>query len=207
MSAIGGMLVELDGIDVDSVHKMKRLLNRVMPRLESGRSTFFTWNTDFGLTPQVNWEYLLGTVFLLEPKERVLDEDWVFASNGAVRVFDHEFVYKKTLFWTEVRKKGEMAYSRRKVIGESELNKSQIPVTDPAFTRDVANNVWNLLETSHRAELLDRIRALTTWPDEEFMHISADGERVLTWEPLDLSKAVIPKAVKTYYPYLDNALF
>jgi hypothetical protein len=87
------------------------------------------------------------------------------------------------------------------------LLQARIPVGDPSFTRDVANNVWHTLYKSNISEMIDRLRALSIWPDETLLHVSNGVPRNLPWKPLDLAGAVIPKATKHYYPFFESTLF
>jgi hypothetical protein len=207
MKSIGAALIDLDDSGFASKESMSSFFEEYLVEVPPGRSVFFVWTVAVKFQTQINWEFLLGSVALGNPNTRNDQATWLFASNGALRMFDRKLRYSKTVFWAEIRKTGERAYSRRKTIPEAMLMQSRIPVEDPSFTRDVANNVWHVLDKSNLSEIVARIRALSIWPDELLMHVSRGVRKNLSWKPLDLTQAVIPKATKHYYPFFENTLF
>lgn len=49
------------------------------------------------------------------------------------------------------------------------LKRNTIPVADKVFTRDVANNVWHLLNDDFKERVITRFSTLLTWQDEDFL--------------------------------------
>ena len=102
------------------------------------------------------------------------NEEWEFFGNGAIRSYTSNgitFKLKTTYQWNILRRKGTKPYSRRREVSQAFLNKNTIPVADPVFTRDVANNVWHLKQSDIFSRIIARFSSLLTWRDEEFVHI------------------------------------
>ena len=136
--------------------------------------------------------------------------DWEFYGNGAIRCYtSNSLKLSKTLQWNIVRRSGDKPYARRSALPEAKLNKNAIPVSDKAFTRDVANNVWHLKNEDLLERLIARFSSLLTWQDEDFILVS--GSR--TKEIVGRSKLVLSKdlvGVPTKVPYFwssEDVLF
>jgi hypothetical protein len=131
--------------------------------------------------------------------------DWEFFGNGAIRCFKSSNLrLSKTLQWNIVRRTGDKPYSRRPVLGKTALSRNTIPVSDKAFTRDVANNVWHLKDEDLDARLAARFSTLLSWNDENF--IVLNGTKTLNIEGrtrLDLKGDLV--GVPTKIPYLWNS--
>ena len=130
---------------------------------------------------------------------------WEFYGNGAIRCYKSSNLrLTKTLQWNIVRRQGDKPYSRRSEQNKTSLNKNTIPVSDKAFTRDVANNVWHLKDEDLTARLIARFAALLTWHDEKFTVITGKSSKVCDERTkLDLKDDLV--GVPTKIPYLWNS--
>jgi len=131
--------------------------------------------------------------------------DWEFFGNGAIRCYKSSNLrLTKTLHWNVVRRVGYKPYSRRPDVSKSMLIKNTIPVSDKAFTRDVANNVWHLKDEDLVARLTARFAALLSWNDESFVVVNGSKTtRIEERTKLDLENDLI--GVPTKIPYLWNS--
>jgi len=79
-----------------------------------------------------------------------------------------------------------------------------VPVKDPVFTRDVANNVWHLSEENLIERLIARFSSLLTWQDEDFIVVSGTKiSQVTDRKKLDLKSDLV--GVPSKIPYIWNA--
>lgn len=100
--------------------------------------------------------------------------DWEFFGNGVVRTYTSKALkYSNAYQWTIVRRSGDKPYARRASLSPTFLKRNTIPVADKVFTRDVANNVWHLLNDNLKERLVSRFSTLLTWQDEEFIVLDA----------------------------------
>jgi hypothetical protein len=98
------------------------------------------------------------------------NNDWEFFGNGVIRTYSARTLrYSKAFQWVIVRRVGEKPYTRRPSLSSTILKRNAIPVADKVFTRDVANNVWHLVNDRLNERLISRFSALLTWQDEEFV--------------------------------------
>lgn len=131
--------------------------------------------------------------------------EWEFFGNGAIRCFkSSNLCLTKTLHWNVVRRVGYKPYSRRPDLSKTFLNKNTIPVSDKAFTRDVANNVWHLKNEDLVDRLTARFAALLSWNDENFIVINGSKTKIIEGRTkLDLKSDLIGVPIKI--PYLWNS--
>lgn len=131
--------------------------------------------------------------------------DWEFYGNGAIRCYTSKTLkLTRTLQWNIVRRSGDKPYTRRRIMSASVLKKNTIPVSDKAFTRDVANNVWHLKDEDLQVRLIARFSALLAWQDEGFTVISGSKSKAV----VDRSKLVLSEdlvGVPTKIPYFWNS--
>jgi len=163
--------------------------------------------TVFGITN--NWEkrvpieslIVLNTLGGAENRST----DWEYYGNGAIRCYkSNSLRLTKTLQWNIVRRVGDKPYSRRSEQSKTVLSRNTIPVSDKAFTRDVANNVWHLKDEDLTTRLIARFSSLLTWNDEKFTVVS--GKTSKTYDQrtkLDLKSDLV--GVPTKIPYLWNS--
>lgn len=131
--------------------------------------------------------------------------DWEFFGNGAIRCYaGKNLKLVKTLQWTILRKSGDKPYKRRSEISIANTKKNIVPVKDPVFTRDVANNVWHLLEKNLNQRVIDRFSSLLTWQDEDFIFVNGEKTTMIkNRNKLDLSVDLV--GVPTKIPYEWNS--
>lgn len=99
--------------------------------------------------------------------------NWEFFGNGAIRCYKGTSLkLSRTLQWSIIKKLGDKPYKRRKEFSITKTKQNTVPVKDPVFTRDVANNVWHLNEENLNERLIARFSSLLTWNDEDFFVIS-----------------------------------
>ncbi len=184
---------------------IKNLVNkysRMLSDLEAGRILGIYWQAPtLDRVDSWNPEMQITTEFLKAPEDRDANEEWLFSANGACRTYTSDHVLEKTYLWVLLRKMGPKAYKRVKFAPESVIHSSKLPVTDPAFTRDVANNVWHLKSSEFETQFPARMRSLTTWSDEVFVHLGVSGVSEIEYLQLDLSHGLIPRAVKIDYSF------
>ena len=95
--------------------------------------------------------------------------DWEFFGNGVIRTYTSKALrLSKAYQWTIVRRSGDKPYARRSSLSAATLKRNTIPVADKVFTRDVANNVWHLLNDNFKERVITRFSTLLTWQDEDF---------------------------------------
>ena len=174
----------------------------ILSELEAGRMLGIYWQVPrIDRVDSWNPEMQITTEFLMSPADRDSNEEWLFSANGACRAYNSDQVLEKTYLWVLLRKSGPKAYKRIQLVPEEVLHTSKLPVSDPAFTRDVANNVWHLKSSDFETHFTARMRSLTTWADETFVHLGRSGIREIESLQLDLSQGLIPRAVKMDYSF------
>ena len=67
------------------------------------------------------------------------------------------------------QRKGEKAYKRRLSASKDLLESSKLEALQPAFTRDVANNVWHMRNGRGLNHVIDRLGSLLAWSDERIL--------------------------------------
>ncbi len=129
--------------------------------------------------------------------------DWEFFGNGAIRAYKYKgrtFFLNKTYQWNILRRVGEKPYVRRHEVNSSFLVNNSIPVADPVFTRDVANNVWHLKQSDLLVRVMSRFASLLSWQDEEFIHFHNGITKTIDHRhKLDLSGDLVGVPTKTEY--------
>jgi hypothetical protein len=135
------------------------------------------------------------------------NENWEFFGNGAIRSYKHKgsiFNLDTTYQWNILRRSGDKPYSRRHEVSAAFLKKNMIPVSDKVFTRDVANNVWQLRQNDLFSRIIARFSSLLTWQDEEFIHIQGSRRKVIqNRQKLILKDDLV--GVPTKIPYMWNS--
>ena len=110
----------------------------------------------------------------------------------------------KTLQWNIIKKLGDKPYKRRDEFSIAKTKQNIVPVKDPVFTRDVANNVWHLNEENLTERLIARFSSLLTWHDEDFVVVS--GAKI---SKIDDRKKLVLKSdlvgVPSKVPYIWNS--
>jgi hypothetical protein len=114
-----------------------------------------------------NWEsripiesmIVAGTLGNIENR----NPNWEYFGNGAIRCYKGKSLkLSKTLQWSIIKKLGDKPYKRRSEFSILKTKQNTVPVKDPVFTRDVANNVWHLNEENLIDRLIARFSSLLT---------------------------------------------
>jgi hypothetical protein len=129
------------------------------------------------------------------------NSDWEYFGNGAIRCYKGKSLkLSKTLQWNIIKKIGDKPYKRRNEFSTAKTKQNTVPVKDPVFTRDVANNVWHLNEENLIERIVARFSSLLTWHDEDFYFIS-EGKvsQIIDRKRLILNEDLV--GVPTKVPY------
>ena len=156
-----------------------------------------------------NWESRIpiealvvsGTLGTIENR----NPNWEYFGNGAIRCYKGKSLkLSKTLQWNIIKKFGDKPYKRRDEFSILKTKQNTVPVKDPVFTRDVANNVWHLKEEDLTNRLIARFSSLLTWHDEDFVVVS--GTKI---SKIDNRKKLLLKSdlvgVPSKVPYIWNS--
>jgi hypothetical protein len=156
-----------------------------------------------------NWEsripieslIVAGTLGNIENR----NPNWEYFGNGAIRCYKRKSLkLSKTLQWSIIKKLGDKPYKRRGEFSVSKTKQNTVPVKDPVFTRDVANNVWHLSEENLIDRLIARFSSLLTWQDEDFVVISgAKISKITDRKKLVLKSDLV--GVPSKIPYIWNS--
>jgi hypothetical protein len=190
---IGCSIIRLSTGNLSLISEYKKILDA---ELLEGRQCLFIWEASAILEKHAPFENVILNTFLESPSTRNKNDTWVYFGSGAVRTFDKPSNLSKTYFWLILLRNGPKAYTRVKHVSADMLKISRIPVGDFAFTRDVANNVWHLRDTSHWSSILVRFKNLTSWPDEKVLVVTPQSTRRRVLGSLNLSLDDIPKVIK-----------
>jgi hypothetical protein len=133
------------------------------------------------------------------------NSNWEYFGNGAIRCYKGKSLkLSKTLQWNIIKKIGDKPYKRRNEFSIAKTKQNTVPVKDPVFTRDVANNVWHLNEEHLIDRLIARFSSLLTWQDEDFVVVS--GSKI---SKIDDRKKLVLKSdlvgVPSKVPYIWNS--
>jgi hypothetical protein len=133
------------------------------------------------------------------------NSDWEYFGNGAIRCYKGKTLkLSRTLQWNIIKKMGDKPYKRRSEFSIARTKQNTVPVEDPVFTRDVANNVWHLNEDNLIDRLIARFASLLTWQDEDFIVVS--GSKI---SKIDYRKKLVLKSdlvgVPSKVPYIWNS--
>lgn len=185
-----------------SATALKSLVSKAKVLTPEGRclSVVIPLPTDWA--KQKPYEALTTSCVLGAAKERVGEPKWLFSGNVTVRlckVVKGERQVIAELLVLMYRRSGEMSYKRRQTAGAEVVLKSTIAVEHAVFTRDVANNVWHLLERNHSVTLRRRISMLHTWSDEDTLVVSDDGVKAFRHQVENLNNAIIGVPTKRSY--------
>ena len=150
-----------------------------------------------------NWvEAVSAETFLGPPSDRSEGDAWEFFGNIAVRLCRPRA--NKRLLMREAgvvifRRKGEKPYKRRLSASKDLLRRSELDTLRPAFTRDVANNVWHMRNGRGLNHVIDRVGSLLAWPDERILISDMTAIRVRSRKEPAYDKDLIGRPTK--YPY------
>ena len=165
----------------------------------AGRYLISVFNVPLNWDSRVPVEALVvsGTLGTIENR----NPNWEYFGNGAIRCYKGKSLkLSRTLQWSIIKKLGDKPYKRRDEFSIAKTKQNTVPVKDPVFTRDVANNVWHLNEDNLRDRLIARFSSLLTWNDEDF-YIVSEGKvsQVTDRNKLTLKEDLV--GVPTKVPY------
>lgn len=177
---------------------LKGELRKAMLLVSEGRYliTLFkcqdNWESQLPIEAITNAE-IIGTSFSRT-------NEWEFGGNGAMRVYStSKLLYKESWQWQSFRRIGDKAFTRRAILNRKILSDSKLPVKDQAFTRDVANNVWNIKHEIFEKEILNRFVSLLCWSDESLILVKSGIIKKIKHQKMNLTKAVIGVPSKNPY--------
>ena len=167
--------------------------------VSDGRYLISVFDAPTNWDSRVPLEALVVSGTLGNIKDR--NSDWEYFGNGAIRCYKGKLLkLSKTLQWNIIKKIGDKPYKRRNEFSTAKTKQNTVPVKDPVFTRDVANNVWHLNEVNLIDRLVARFSSLLTWHDEDFYFIS-EGKvsQIIDRKRLILNEDLV--GVPTKVPY------
>jgi len=189
-----------NNLDSDSIIQQ---VNLSSSHVSDGRYLISVFDTPKNWESRVPIESLIVTGTLGNIEDR--NSDWEYFGNGVIRCYKGKTLkLSKTLQWNIVKKIGDKPYKRRSEFSIVRTKQNTVPVTDPVFTRDVANNVWHLNEENLIDRLIARFSSLLTWQDEDFVVVS--GSKISQVE--DRKKLVLKSdlvGVPSKVPYIWNS--
>jgi hypothetical protein len=189
-----------NNLDSDSIIQQ---VNLSSSHVSDGRYLISVFDTPKNWESRVPIESLIVTGTLGSIEDR--NSDWEYFGNGVVRCYKGKTLkLSKTLQWSIVKKIGDKPYKRRSEFSIVRTKQNTVPVKDPVFTRDVANNVWHLNEENLIDRLIARFSSLLTWQDEDFVVVS--GSKI---SQVDDRKKLVLKSdlvgVPSKVPYIWNS--
>lgn len=201
MNTIGLVVVHSDG--ARSEQSLRKRIQVGAAKTPIGRVLAVTYQMPKHWEPSMSVESLATRTVLDPAGKRGDEDDWEFSGNLAVRVCDVQEGVRcitSELGVILFRRSGDKPYVRRRSMTDEQINSSRLDTLHPAFTRDIANNIWHLEKTEHLSALTNRLGALLAWPDE--MIAVVRGRTTLTAvSQLDLERAVIGVPTKVDYPW------
>jgi hypothetical protein len=188
------------GMDSDSIIQQVKISSS---HVTSGRYLISVFDAPTNWDSRVPLEALVVSNTLGNIENR--NSSWEYFGNGAIRCYKGQSLkLSKTLQWNIIKKIGDKPYKRRNEFSIAKTIQNTVPVKDPVFTRDVANNVWHLKEENLIDRLIARFSSLLTWQDEDFVVVS--GSKI---SKIDDRKKLILKSdlvgVPSKVPYIWNS--
>ena len=189
-----------NSMDSDSIIQQVKFSSS---HVTTGRYLISVFDTPTNWDSRVPLEALVvsGTLGNIEDR----NSDWEYFGNGAIRCYKGKSLkLSKTLQWNIIKKIGDKPYKRRNEFSTAKTKQNTVPVKDPVFTRDVANNVWHLNEENLTERIIARFSSLLTWHDEDFVVVS--GTKI---SKIDNRKKLVLKSdlvgVPSKVPYIWNS--
>lgn len=184
-----------------------RMIRKAMSATPEGRQLCVTFPLPDAWGKTAPYEAIITNAVLGRPSERTEPHEWVFSGNICVRRC--KVIRGKRQVVGEVgvlmfRRSGDMAYKKRTQVDEVTIDSATLETLHPAFTRDVANNVWHL-PVQCVGKLRNRLQALFTWPGEVTLLLQPISDKKLSWQPLALDDALIGVPTKQDYPWATHA--
>ena len=180
---------------------LENTIDQVSKLVSDGGYIFIFSEFRKSFQPGISIESSILRKLMNAPEKR--DDSWLFFGNGAIRGYsDTTKKHSSTWQWLILQKAGERTLARRKVSTKKMLNSVELPVSHYAFTRDVANNVWHLPESSILPNAINRLGALLSWPGDKVLY-SQNGKAPKEFEvkKMDLANDLIGVAQKKIYTW------
>lgn len=131
-----------------SLLEFESKIRELSEEISNGGYLFLLTEYSQHFQPTVSYESLALRTLMGSPLNR--NTDWLFFGNGVIRGYTPaKKKLSSTWQWVILQKSGERTLAKRHTSSQLQLSKSAIPVSHPAFTRDVANNVWHLIPNGH----------------------------------------------------------
>jgi hypothetical protein len=187
--------------------KLKAFVKQGMAATPSGRCLTVILPTSSKWAKQLPVEAIVTKSILGGAQDRSPEPEWLFSGNVSVRickVVRGERSVSEELMLLMFRRSGEMAYRRRATAEADVLEQSTIQVQHPVFTRDVANNVWHVLEQNAKTVVRRRLSTLLTWSDEDTLVITPAGQKSFRHEHEAFDRALIGTPTKRRYDPLTS---
>jgi hypothetical protein len=204
---IGMTLVEVESSALKQ--KVRRQVKQAMSLTPVGRQLCVTFPLPRKWIESFPYDAIVVSEVLGKPETRAEPNEWVFSVNISIRLC--KAVADQRVVSGEIgvlifRRSGEMAYTRRATMAQEKLDKAILPVLNPVFTRDVANNVWHLPSEGHVSRIRNRLQSLYTWPDERTLLVSSESQRSLAWKRLNLDDDLVGVPTKSSYRWSADQL-
>jgi len=194
---VGGVVGVIGDQDQSAI---EFLIDELAGRVPEGRLFFLLWQVSHEWNKSLPIETIFINHLLGDPTKRS-SETWVFYGNGVSRMYSETNQIAETWMWAACRRAGDKAYFRLRSgsVSEEVKQSSEIPVSHPVFTRDVANNVWHLPVANGIDRIISRIQALTTWSDEVVLVSNGNKTSRRKHKVLECDSDLVPVAEKILY--------
>lgn len=189
----------------DSEVSVRKTLELAAEETPPGRNLAVLWPAAHPGERSHPIDALVAASIMGPPDRRTEDkaaDDWLLSTPLAVRHYRRDLVLGSTTVGLVFKRQGDAPYTRLR--DESQLRQSTIPSRHPAFTRDVANNVWHMPMDRGMDRIVARLASLYSWPDEHILTCS-DGKasRRNSLRDLGFSFDLIGVATKQHYEWSD----
>ena len=184
--------------------ELEDTVDQVSKLISDGGYLFILSEYRKSFQPGISIESSILRKLMHSPDKR--EDSWLFFGNGAIRGYsDVTKKHSSTWQWLILQKAGERTLSRRKVSTKKTLNSVALPVSHYAFTRDVANNVWHLPESSVLPNAINRLGNLLSWPGDIILY-SQNGKspKKIEIKKMDLTNDLIGVAQKKIYTWQNE---
>ena len=207
MNAVGTVIVELNS-DLSST-EIRRIVKQAMRHTPSGRTLSIVFEVPKEWKVSKPVEAIVNAVVLSDPKQRVGEQGWLFSGNLCVRACRVEVENRNVAHELSVlmfRRIGPKVFERKSDVEKGVLIDSLLNVGHPAFTRDVANNVWHLPLKTYKRDIRERLSMLLTWSDERTLIMGSGSKRTFPHKASNLELSLIGAPRKIVYEWAIDQL-